>query len=176
MISLVDRIIKGDEQAIITFYKTFSPRILRYLQKHLPPQIAQELLNDVFFEAVDSLPRLHKQTNLQAWLYKIAHNKMVDYYRKKKIKSFLFSQVPYLEFVTAEINQPEFQLEKERIRGKIESALLTISKRYQQILRMRYEKDMSVKTIALTLNLSFKATESLLYRARKDFIKEYERT
>lgn len=176
MSSLIDKIINGDEQAVVAFYKTYSPRILRYLHKHLPPEIAQELLNDIFFEAVDALPTLQKKTNMQAWLYKIAHNKMVDFYRKKKIKAFLFSQMPYFEFVAEEINQPEFQLEKNRIRDDIEATLCIISRQYEQILRMRYEEDMSVKAIAGTLNLSNKAAESLLYRARQNFIKVYERT
>jgi RNA polymerase sigma-70 factor, ECF subfamily len=172
---LIEKIIQGDEQAVITFYQKFSPRILRYLNQHLPKEVAKEVLNDIFFEAIDALATLQKQTNLQAWIYKIAHNKMADYYRKKKIKSFLFSKMPYLELIAEEIHQPEFQLEKNRIREKIEETLHATSKRYQQILKMRYEEELSVKAIALTLNLSHKATESLLYRARQQFMKAYER-
>jgi RNA polymerase sigma factor (sigma-70 family) len=102
------------EQQIVVFYQQYSPQILRYLKKYLPFDEAKEILNDVFLEAVDSLPTLQKQTNLKAWLYKIAHNKMVDFYRKKKIKSFLLSQLPYLELFAHEIHQPEFILEKKK--------------------------------------------------------------
>jgi DNA-directed RNA polymerase specialized sigma24 family protein len=51
-----------------------------------------------------------------------------------------------------------------------------ISQKYRSILRMHYEEQMPVKTIAIALNLSPKATESLLFRARQSFIKAYERT
>ncbi len=163
------------EQEIVVFYQQYSPQILRYLKNHLPFDEAKEILNDVFLEAVDSLPTLQKQTNLKAWLYKIAHNKMVDFYRKKKIKSFLLSQVPYLELLAHEIHQPEFILEKNKIRNNIESAMKKLSQKYRSILRMHYEEQMSVKTIAIVLNLSPKATESLLFRARQSFIKAYER-
>jgi RNA polymerase sigma-70 factor, ECF subfamily len=163
------------EQEIVVFYQQFSPQILRYLKRYLPFDEAKEILNDVFLEAVDSLPSLQKQTNLKAWLYKIAHNKMVDFYRKKKIKSFLLSQVPYLELLAHEIHQPEFILEKNKIRDNIESAMKKISQKYRSILRMHYEEQMPVKTIAIALNLSPKATESLLFRARQSFIKAYER-
>jgi RNA polymerase sigma-70 factor, ECF subfamily len=164
-----------DEQEIVSFYKKFSPRILRFLRLRLPEEIAQETLNDVFFDAVDSFPTLRKQTNLQAWLYKIAHNKTVDYYRKKKIKSFLLSQLPYLELIAQEMHQPEFILEKNKIRDNIESAMKKISQKYRSILRMHYEEQIPIKQIALVLNLSPKATESLLFRARQSFIKAYER-
>jgi RNA polymerase sigma-70 factor (ECF subfamily) len=165
-----------NEQAVINFYQEFSPRILRFLQKHLPNEIAQEILNDVFLDAVDEMTTLKKRENLQAWLYKIARNKVVDYYRKKKIKSFLLSQVPYLELIAEEIHQPEFVLEKNKIRDNIESSMHALSQKYQDILRMHYEENIPVKTIAVTLNLSNKATESLLFRARQHFIKAYERT
>lgn len=177
MTESIKRILQGDEQGIIDFYKEHSSKILSYLIKRLPrKEDAQEILNDVFLEAIEGLPTLHKKENLSAWLYKIAHNKVVDFYRKRKIKSFIFSQMPYLELIAEEISQPEFQFEKNKIRDKIESSLRAISKRYQQILKMRYEEEMSVKHIATTLDLSFKATESLLYRARQDFIKAYGRT
>ncbi len=177
MTPFIEKILDGDEQAVVSFYHHFSPRILRFLKKRLPRnEDAQEILNDVFLEAVDALPTLQKHANLQAWLYKIASNKTADFYRKRKIKSFLFSQMPYLEIIEQEIHQPEFVFEKDKIRDRIEASLHGLSDKYQRILRMHYEEDMPVKTIALTLNLSFKATESLLYRARQNFILAYERT
>jgi RNA polymerase sigma factor (sigma-70 family) len=86
--SSLDKVLQGDPEAVSNFYKTNSPKILKYLLKHLPTkEDAEDLTNDVFFEAIDSLQVLNKESNLDAWLYRIAHNKMVDYYRKKKIKS-----------------------------------------------------------------------------------------
>lgn len=177
MASLIEKVLQGDEQAVVTFYRFYSPRILRFLKTRLPRgEDAQEILNDVFLEAVEALPSLQKQTNVQAWLYKIASNKTADFYRKRKIKSFLFSQMPYLSIIANEISQPEFQLEKNKIRDKIEEAFLAIAFHYQQILRMHYEEDMPIKVIARVLQVSDKAAESRLFRARQSFIKSYERT
>lgn len=166
---LIEKILAGDSQSVIDFYKHYSPKILCYLMKRLPREDAQEIANDVFLEAIDSLSLLKKRENLQAWLYKIAHNKTVDYYRKKKIKSIILSRIPYLEIVANEINQPEFQFEKNRIRDKIEAALDHLSEKYRNILRLHYEEYIPVKELAREYNLSFKAAESLLYRARKEF-------
>lgn len=173
--SFIKRILKGDNKAVIEFYKSYSPKILSYLTRKLPQEDAQEITNDVFLEAIDSLSFLQKETNVSAWLYRIAHNKMVDFYRKKKIKSMLLSQMPFLQIVAQEISQPEFQLEKDMIRDKIEEVLHNLSHNYRIILKLRYEKEISVKEIAKTLNLSFKATESLLFRARQSFKLAYER-
>lgn len=174
--SLIDQVLKGDPEAVTDFYKSNSPKILNYLLKHLPSkEDAEDLTNDVFFEAIDSLNLLAKEDNLQAWLYKIAHNKMVDYYRKRKIKSLLLSQIPYLEIIDKEVHQPEFQFEKDRVRERIEKTLISLSEKYQKVLRLHYEEGISVKEIAQRLNMTFKATESLLFRARKQFQIAYGR-
>jgi RNA polymerase sigma factor (sigma-70 family) len=170
-----NKVLLSDSQSVADFYKEHSPKILSYLTKKLPsPEDAQELTNDVFLEAIDCLHLLKKDDKLQPWLYSIAHHKMVDYYRKKKIKSLLLSQIPYLEIVAKEISQPEFLFEKNRIKDKIKKTFHELSEDYQKILSLHYEEGIPVKDIALTFNMSFKATESLLYRARAKFQIIYE--
>lgn len=174
MTSIIDAIINGDKRAVRTFYVTYSPKILSYLQKRLPrKEDAQEIMQDVFLDALDSLPLIRNKENILPYLYRVAHNKSVDFYRKKKIKSLLFSQFPLLEQLRNEVHEPEFIYEKQKIRERIEKAFQLLSEKYQIVLRLHYEEGMKVKEIAYKLRLSFKATESLLFRARQQFIKAY---
>ena len=176
-LSFIKRILAGDSKAVIQFYKSYSPKILSYLAKKLPRhEDAQELTNDVFLEAIDSLSILRREQSTLSWLYRIAHNKMVDFYRKKKIKSILLSQAPFLQIFASEIYQPEFQFEKNKIRDSIELAFRSLSLKYRKILTLHYEENIQVKTLAKIFSLSFKATESLLFRARQSFKLAYERT
>ncbi len=175
-LSFIERILAGDSKAVIQFYKFYSPKILSYLSKKLPRlEDAQEITNDVFLEAIDSLSILRREKSTLSWLYRIAHNKMVDFYRKKKIKSILLSQIPFLQIVSSEMNQPEFQFEKNRIRDGIETALRSLPEKYRRILKLHYEERIPIKEIAAILDLSFKAAESLLFRARQSFKLAYER-
>lgn len=174
--SFFDKILAGDEQAVRQLYDRYSPKILHYLVKRLPSlDDSQEVCNDVFFEAIDSLVTLKKQENILQWLYGISRYKVADFYRKKKIKSVLLSQVPFLVLAAKEINQPEFQFEKTRLRDKIENTLKNLSHEYQRILNLHYVDKIPVKELSPMFNLSFKATESLLYRARQSFKRIYER-
>jgi len=176
-ISFIKLILAGDSKAVVEFYKSYSPKILHYLSKKLPScEDAQELTNDVFLEAIDSLSLLQKEQNTSAWLYRIAHNKMVDFYRKRKIRSIMLSQMPFLQIAANEINQPEFQYEKNKIRDKIELILHSLSQKYRKILILHYEDKIPVKKLSKTFHLSFKATESLLFRARQSFKLAYQGT
>lgn len=175
MTLLIERLLSGNEKAVSEFYYLYSKQLLFYLQNRVPKELAEEMLSDVFLDAVDSLHTLRLDTNLKAWLYKIAHNKSVDYYRKKKLKTVLLSQVPYLEILASEIHEPEFLIEKNAVRDSIENTLKSISARYRKILTLAYEEQMPVAEMAVVFNLSPKATESLLYRARQSFITAYGR-
>lgn len=177
MSNIIEEILSGNENAVIEFYIVYSPRILTYLRRKVSKEEdAQELMQDIFLETLDSLPLFQRKSSLQTWLYSIAHHKVVDFYRKRKIKSLLLSQLPFLQLAAQEINEPEFQYEKNKIRDRIESTLHQLSEKYRTILKLHYEEDMPVKQIAAKMELSFKATESLLYRARLDFKQKYERT
>jgi len=173
---LIERILQGDEQAVELFYRKYSRLILRYIVSKVAKEDAQEILNDVFFDIIDSLALLRNHNYIKSYLYQIAHNKIVDYYRKKKLKTILLSQLPFMELISNEIHRPDFQYEKNIIRDKIESTLHSLSKEYRDILKLHYEEDIPVKQIAVIMNQSFKATESLLYRARQSFKKTYART
>lgn len=173
MLDLIEGIRRGDKHAIREFYRAYAPQISRFLLRKLPQEEAKEVLNDVFFDAIDELPLLKNTDNVKAWLYRIAHNKTVDYYRKKKIKSVLLSEIPFLQIASKEMQQPEFVYEKNRLRERIEKTLEKLSEKYQQILRLHYEDGMRIKQIAIVLSLTPKATESLLYRARQQFMREF---
>lgn len=176
MTKILARILQGDSSAVVEFYKIYSPTLLRYLKKKLPrKEDAEEVLNDIFFAAVDELHLFKEKSNINTWLFKIAHNKIVDFYRKRKIKSVLLSQVPFLEIIANEIAQPEFQFEKNKIRDRIERAFSSLSYQYQKILHLHYEERIPVKELAVIFHLSFKATESMLFRARRSFQQAYER-
>jgi len=176
MDTLIKDILNGDRNAVVNFYKTYSSRITHFVQRKLPrEEDAQEIVNDIFLEAIDNLPKLQKHEHLNAWLYSIARNKIADYYRKRKVKSVLFSQMPFLEIIEKELHQPEFELEKNRIRSKIETTLHNLSKKYRNIILMHYEENMPIKKVSEKLKISFQATQSLLFRARQAFKKTYER-
>jgi RNA polymerase sigma-70 factor (ECF subfamily) len=176
MASIIGRILSGDTDAVIEFYKLYSPKLLKHLKTKLPTiQDAEEVLNDTFLAAIDELALFRENCNLKTWLYRIASNKTADFYRKRKIKSVFLSQAPFLEILASEFEQPEFQFEKDKIRDKIEKAFLSIPQHYQKILHLHYEDKIPVKELARIFNLSFKATESLLFRARKQFQLAYER-
>jgi len=83
MTSLIEQLLAGDEQAVLLFIIP-TRRILRLKKRSHEMKTRRKFSMMFFLDAVDSLPTLHKQTNVQAWLYKIAANKTLISIGKRK--------------------------------------------------------------------------------------------
>src|SRR5262245_51751429 len=60
-------------------------RLLRFIRRRVPdPSEAEDLLQDVFYELVEANRLLMPIDHVTAWLYRVARNRIVDLFRKKK--------------------------------------------------------------------------------------------
>lgn len=171
---LISKILSGDKKATERFYKKYSSRVLNFIRLKIDDhRDAEEILQDSFVSALDSLPLFSGKSSLFTWLCAIAKHEVADFYRKKKIKTTLFSHLPVLEELAGRALGPEEKLMEAEIKKRIKVVFKTLSEGYRQILRLKYVEGYSVAQIAKELGMSFKAVESKLFRARVAFQKEY---
>ncbi len=176
MDTFIQKMKQGDTVAVAHFYKQFSPKIRHFIVSRIPKDTdAEDFVQEIFFEAIDTIAFLRNENHISTWLYSIAKNKIADFYRRRKIKQVVLSEMPFLQLVDTEVHEPEFIFEKNRIRDDIEKAFAMLPKNYQLVLRLHYEENLPIRQIATIIHLSAKATESLLFRARRKFDLAYER-
>lgn len=171
---IVEKLIAHDEKALFSLYKQYRTPLYNFIFNKLrDKQVAEELTQDIFIDFIESLRDFRFQSSLKTFLYTIARNKAIDYMRRKKIKRILFSALPafIVEGLASVVMDDE--IEKKELQQKIESTLQQLPHEYEIILRLKYMENKSVGHISGKLLKTFKSTESLLFRARKAFIKAY---
>ena len=169
--AIVKAITSGDEVVLYAFYKNHKRGLFRFILKYINnSQDAEEVLQDTFLSFIDSLRDFRGGSSLKTFLYSIAKNKSIDKIRKKKIKQILFSALPENIVNSMAVVFLEDELDKKAIATAIEKVLSKLPNDYQTVLRLKYKENCKVGEIAEEMSLSFKATESLLYRARQAFI------
>lgn len=171
---LVQRIINQDEKALYVLFNLYHKPLFNFVYRQLNDKdLAEEIVQDVFIDLLEGLRDFRFQSSLKTFLFTIARNKTIDWIRKKKIKKVLFSALPsYVVEGLARVVMDD-ELEKKELEAKMTHVFEELPHDYQVILRLKYIEDASVKTIAENLSLTFKATESLLFRARKAFVKVF---
>jgi RNA polymerase sigma-70 factor (ECF subfamily) len=98
---------------------------------------------------------------------------VIDYYRKKKLKHAVFSQMPQLEAIISPLVSPEEELDAVLVKEKIHAVLGRLLPRHRQILMLKYLDGLSVAQIAKYMAMTFKSVESQLFRARKAFVEHF---
>jgi RNA polymerase sigma-70 factor, ECF subfamily len=157
---------KGDSDAFASIYDTFVNSIYRYIYFRVPKADAEDLTEQVFLKAWEKIKQYKPaQKGFSAWIFRIAHNLVVDTYRFKKDK----------EFVELSPNVPEYRREHNPIKmtenslhsDKLKIALSKLKKNYKQIVILKFINELSNEEIAKILNKSEGSVRILQFRALK---------
>lgn len=128
-------------------------------------EIAEDLTSETFLRGWKSFKAdQSKIENPQAFLYRIAHNLVVDFYRDKSK-----AQIISTEYV--QIEDPGLNLEENAKLGSdmkiIQQALSSLKDDYQNVIIWRYLDELPVGEVANLLGKSQEATRTTLHRALK---------
>ena len=160
-----------DQKSLHTFYHEYAPKLRLFIQARVSsPQDAEEVMQDTLFAFLEGLRDFQGKRSLRTYLYAICQHKIIDYYRRKKLKHFVFSQIPQLESLISPLVGPEAALDETLVREKIQRVLSKLAPLHRQMIVLKYLEQVSVEDIAHKLTISFKTAESRLFRARKNFI------
>lgn len=173
---LVGKLLKGDEKALRTYYILYKSRLSNFISNKISSyEDGEEILQDVFIQSLDALRNFTFKSSLLTFLYSIANHKIIDFYRKRKLKQIVFSKLP--EDITPLVSKllgPEEQFQSKEVKEQIKQSLRRIKPVYSTIIKLKYVEGLSVKQIARKTFMSAKSVESALFRARSAFAKEYK--
>ena len=165
---LVSKAKEGNEPAFEELYQHYIVPIFRYIFFKVPSQKdAEDLTQIVFLKAWQALPDFQKKTNpFSSWLYKIAKNIVIDYYKKKK-EITLDKPIEDLKQIKDEKANPVKiieQKEKAEILGQL---IKQLSDDQQEVIILKFIQGLSNKEMAQLMQKSEEAIRALQYRGLK---------
>jgi len=162
---LVRQAVHGDKQAFGRLFEVYYEQIFKYLLIRMDINAeAEDLAETVFLKAWQFLPYFRqkgKALNFRAWLYRIAHNALIDHRRTQKPESTLDAAVPHAGKMQNPVEMFE-ESETWRLISKVISALDETS---QHVIISRFLAGLSHKEIAQTLGVSDGNVRIVQYRA-----------
>lgn len=149
--------------ALAEIYDTHSPGIYRYSMRLLGDMtLAEDCVAETFARFLKSLQEQRgPHDNLQAYLYRIAHNWIVDLYRNNK------ESMELTDVLRSESDVPEEEAAK-RIRQKqVRRAIRHLTPEQQQVISLKYLDDWNNEEIARLMKKPVGAVKSIQHRALK---------
>ena len=166
-----------NKQELIDIYEHYSPGIYRYAYRLLGDQnVAEDCVSETFSRFLGAVKRGGGPTdNVRAYLYRIAHNWITDYYRRKPLPEVPLDVKEHVEPGSNPDTLVTESLERDRVRA----ALLRLPPEQQQIIQLRFLENWSHEEVAQVLGKTADATRSMQYRAlvslRRMLIDEQEK-
>ncbi|MEX2375943.1 MAG: sigma-70 family RNA polymerase sigma factor [Dehalococcoidia bacterium] len=168
----VDLAKTGDAEAFGHLYDRLQPEILRYLIVRVRDRdVAEDLTQQVFLKAWQAIPRYeHRGAPFRAWLYRMAHNQMVDHFRTSRATTDLDG-----------IDIPEDAEAEERLltaetNEVLQTALERLSEDHRQVLVLRFLMEKSAKEIGEIMGRKEVTVRGLQMRALQALRREIEET
>jgi RNA polymerase sigma-70 factor (ECF subfamily) len=162
---LISRAQKGDAEAYGDLYEYYLDTIYRYIYYRVHNhQDAEDLTETVFLKAWQSLPNYHiGKTPFAAWIYRIAHNMVIDHHRTRK-EIVPISEQPHLQDENASPEQDILSDEKRQILAR---AIAKLSPLHQHVLTLRFINGLKPDEVADVLERNVGAVRVLQHRALK---------
>lgn len=163
-------------QQLYTEYSNLSYNLaLHYLQNK---EDAEEVVQDVFVSIHHNLSKFENQSTYSTWIYRITTNKCLDFIKaQKRKKRFAYIQSIYKEesmeikYETAEFNHPGIVLEQKESIKRIFNAINTLKTNQKTAIILHKIEHLSQQEIAEIMEISPKAVESLIQRAKQNLNK-----
>lgn len=174
---LVSRAQNGDFGAYDELVIRHRGRIFAMIRNMIHQEAdAWDLSQEVFIKAWNALPRFEAKARFSTWLYRIAHNAVYDWTRKRKIESagelndeiFERERIDSSSFTTpAGGESPDDTMAHGELRAKIELALGKLSPEHREAVILKDVQGLSYKEIADVMSCSLGTVMSRLFYARQ---------
>ncbi|PIQ76998.1 hypothetical protein COV82_06750 [Candidatus Peregrinibacteria bacterium CG11_big_fil_rev_8_21_14_0_20_46_8] len=172
-IELVERA-KSDDGAFSELYDYYMPKIYGYIHKRVGDKdAAEDLTSQTFLKMVQHLPRFDTEgaggrgVYFKSWLYRIATNTVIDYYRRNRPTEEIKEEMPLKD----DAPNPGEQAASNEQRERVLATLSRMPEKYSKILHLKFFGDLSNEEIAAALGITPNNAGVLIYRALKSFEK-----
>lgn len=160
--SLVERAKQRDETAFAQIYESYFDKIYRYLVLKIGDRTeAEDLAQQVFLKVVQQIGSFNwRGAPFSAWLFRIAHNQMVDYLRQRNKRYFL----PLSESIPSQ-DDPQRTVENRLEMERVLKAAKKLTAAQQEVISLRFSADLSTREVARIMNKSEGAIKALQHSA-----------
>jgi len=171
---LVKRTLEGDKQAFEMILKRHQQPLLNYIGRMVGDrEMALDFTQDVFIKTYSFLHSYRPQFKFRTWLFKIASNHIIDYWRKKKIDAFSIDQKASEDanFPSFEIPSDEpsicTQVELSELTAKVEQVLKHLPPHFRELFVWRYVNEFSYEEIAEIKGLPIGTVKNRVFQSKE---------
>lgn len=145
---------EGNNDAFDTLLRRHQDRIFNYILRIIKNEdVANDIFQDTFVKAIQTIRqgRYTENGKFPAWISRIAHNLIIDYYRQEKSENLQSSDLTDIDILNRkELCEETIEdiLISDQIRNDVKYLIGELPELQREVLMMRYYQGLSFKEIA----------------------------
>ncbi len=154
-------------------YKDYFQYVFSYLLSFTNnPEIAEELTQETFYSVIKNIHKFQNNSSLKTWIYKIAKNKLIDYYKKiKKIQNMDIDEVSE-KFLLINSFEEEYADREELI--NVYKRIHRLDEKSKEVVYLRIKCEFNFKEIGNIMGKSEEWARITFYRAKIKLKEDFE--
>jgi RNA polymerase sigma-70 factor (ECF subfamily) len=179
---LVARALEGDQAAFTRLRNKYWRSIHTMLGRMIRDKNdAEDLTQEAFIKAFNSLQSFNTDYAFSTWLYKIASNNCIDYLRKRRLKTVSIDAPVQtrdgevqMEIADPSAVRPDVPLTSAERTHVLQEAIKNLPDKYRIVIEMRHTQELEYADIAEKLGLPLGTVKAHLFRARALLLKRLQ--
>lgn len=165
---LITRTQQGDPEAFTPLVRKYHPKLYTYIFGRIKSaEIAKDLTQDTWLKAFRALHTFRGDSAFAAWIYRIAENVCIDFFRKQKGSQDVEPLHAVDERTLIDTHfSPCRDLERQELRVYLRAGIQDLTQTRKHVFLLYYAQDLSIKQIATRLKKSEGTIKSHLRNAR----------
>jgi len=161
--SLVRRAKQRDQEAFAQLYEGYFDKIYRYVAIRIGDRMeAEDITQQVFLNAIKAISSFRwRGIPFSAWLFRIAHNQVVDYLRRKTKRA----TIPLDESLVASDYDPQLIAGQKLDIERLHSATGKLTPAQREAISLRFAGELSIAQVARIMGKSEGAVKALQHSA-----------
>ena len=151
----------------------YQSRLQRYIMRLgvKNPDDQEDVLQEIFIKVYRNLNSFDQSLSFSSWIYRIAHNEAISWYRKLKVRpeGYLVADPETLfALISGDGEDPESRAERKHNSDLLIKALERLDEKYRSVLVLRYFEHMEYEDISDVLKIPVGTVGTLVHRAKKN--------
>jgi RNA polymerase sigma-70 factor (ECF subfamily) len=155
----------GDAVAFEALYRRHRGPLYRFLLRQVSDAAAaEEVFQDVWMRVINSRGRYEARAKFSSWVYAIAHNRLMDFYRANGKADFLGQEEgeEALESLPADDLPAHVLLDRKRAAERLFAELARLPEAQREAFLLQQEGELSLEEIAAATGVSRETVKSRL--------------
>jgi RNA polymerase sigma factor (sigma-70 family) len=164
--ALVERVAQGDLRAFETLYRSYFPRLTRFLERMTRrPELVEEILNDTMLVVSKNAHKYNHGAKVSTWIFAIAYRKALKALRD--LREPVDSDPDLEEVVGPEGLEPRQELMQLQLRRMLSVAVEALSVNHRAVIELTYFQGAGYREIAEIMGCPIETVKTRMFHARR---------